>query len=204
MPPRIFLLAALAAGLANAQGLGLFEGHSDIGNVLHPGDAVFDPASKTYTVTGSGDNVWASADAFQFVWRKVDGDITISADIAIAGQTGDPHRKAMLMIRQTLDADSPYADLALHGVGLTSLQARDSKGGITHELQSNLTAPRRARLVKRGPYFYMYLAQKEGDEPEMAGGVVRVPISGSYYIGIGVCAHNKDATVKAVFSNVEL
>jgi len=26
------------------------------------------------------------------------------------------------MIRQSLDADSPYADVALHGVGLTSLQ----------------------------------------------------------------------------------
>ncbi len=39
------------------------------------------------------------------------------------------------MVRQSLDADSPYADIALHGSGLTSLQYRDSKGAHTHEIQ---------------------------------------------------------------------
>jgi hypothetical protein len=35
------------------------------------------------------------------------------------------------MIRQSLDADSVYADVALHGSGLTSLQFRDEKGNVT-------------------------------------------------------------------------
>jgi hypothetical protein len=54
----------------------------------------------------------------------------LTADIAIPGTGGDAHRKAVLMIRQSLDADSPYADAALHGSGLTSLQSRSDKGGI--------------------------------------------------------------------------
>ena len=32
------------------------------------------------------------------------------------------------MIRQSLDADSAYVDVALHGDGLTSLQFRDAQG----------------------------------------------------------------------------
>ena len=69
-----------------------------------------------------------------------------------------PHRKAVLMIRQSLDADSPYADVALHGEGLTSLQYRDAKGEATHEIRSNLSAPRRLRIEKRGDFIYMFLS----------------------------------------------
>ena len=62
------------------------------------------------------------------------------------------------MIRQSLDADSAYADVALHGNGLTSLQARDEKGAATHEIQSNISGPKRVRIQKIGPYFYMYVS----------------------------------------------
>ena len=54
----------------------------------------------------------------------------------------DPHRKACLVIRQSLDSDAPYADAATHGDGLTSLQWRDAKGAVTHEVQSSVVAPR--------------------------------------------------------------
>lgn len=199
-----FLILALFCTTTQAQTLGLFEDHNDIGTVLHPGSAAYDPATKAYTLSGSGENVWATADAFHFVWKKMSGDVALSADVAIVGQGGDPHRKAVLMIRQSLDADSAYADVALHGVGLTSLQARDTKGGATHEVQSYFNGPKRARLVKRGAYFYMYLAEHDSEEFQMAGGAMRVPMEGTFYIGIGVCAHNKDAVEKAVFSHVQI
>ena len=54
------------------------------------------------------------------------------------------------MIRQSLDADAAYVDVAVHGDGLTSLQFRDAKGAATHEVQANVSAPTRLRLVKRG------------------------------------------------------
>ena len=47
------------------------------------------------------------------------------------------------MIRQDLEADSAYVDVALHGDGLASLQFRDAKGAATHEVQANVSAPRR-------------------------------------------------------------
>ena len=96
--------------------------------------------------------------------RKISGDVTLTADISFLTKTGNEHKKAVLMLRQSLDADSVYADVALHASGLTSLQFRDEKGAVTHEVQSNISAPKRLRIAKRGDYVYMSLAA-EGGEP---------------------------------------
>jgi Tol biopolymer transport system component len=188
---------------AAAEPIGLFAEHTDVGTVLHAGSVVYDAAKHSYTISGSGENVWAAADAFQFVWKKMEGNFTLTADISVLGQGGDPHKKAMLMARQSLDADSAYADVALHGVGLTSLQSRDAKGADTHEIQSNISAPKKLRLQKYGDEFTMWLAGEDG-KFQMAGGSMRVAMTGVFYVGLGVCAHNKDAVETAEFGNVAL
>jgi hypothetical protein len=131
----------------------------------------------------------------------VSGDVTISADIEILGHGGDPHRKAVLMFRQTLDEDSAYADAALHGDGLTSLQFRHEKGGATHEIQANVARPKRLRLTKLGQDIYTSIAGP-GEEFRIAGGSTRFTLHEPFYVGIGVCAHNKDRSEKAAFTNV--
>src|ERR1700683_3584950 len=155
------LFVAIAGTRGRAQsaeaGVGLFENHQDVGAVLHPGSVDYDDSTRTYTVSGSGNNMWLAEDDFQFAWKKVSGDVTVTADLSFVGVGHNPHRKAVLMIRQSLDADSVYADAALHGVGLTSLQFRDEKSGTTHEVQANINAPKRLRIEKRGDYFTMWL-----------------------------------------------
>jgi TolB protein len=188
---------------ASEKSLGPFEGHADVGTVLPPGSATYDSAQKTFTLSASGENMWLSADAFHFVWKKVSGDVALNADITFTGSGGNEHRKAVVMVRQSLDADSAYADVALHGNGLTSLQYRDAKGALTHEIQANVNGPARVRIEKRGAYTYMWLANK-GQDFQMAGGSARVPLEGTFYIGIGVCSHDKDVVEKAVFSNVDV
>lgn len=184
--------------------LGQFSEQSEVGTVLHGGSARYDPASQTYRVVGSGENIWANADAFHYVWKKVSGDIFLGADIAIVTADGNEHRKAVLMIRQSLDADSVYADAALHGSGLTSLQFRDARGGETHEIESAVTGPARLRVEKRGDRVYLFVGQKAGDPLMPAGASIKVALRGEFYVGIGVCAHDKDASVTATFSHVEL
>ena len=182
---------------------GMFEGHGDVGTVLHPGSVEYDAAQKTYRITASGENLWGTADAFHFVWMKVSGDGWVTAEITFPTTTGDPHKKAVLMARQSLDADAAYADVAVHGVGLTSLQSREAKGAATHEVQSNLSGPKRVRLTRVGDYFYVSVAG-EGEELHLAGGSMKVPLTDPFYVGIGVSAHNKDAIETAVFRNVEV
>ena len=205
-PPFVILLSAFGVLVAQnpAPSIGIFQNHADIGTVLHIGSAQYDAAHGTYTLTGSGENMWLTADAFQFAWKQVSGDIALTAGIAFPDKGGNPHRKAVLMIRQSLDADSPYADVALHGEGLTSLQFRDTRGGATHEVQSKLSAPSRLRLEKRGDIIYLFLASAAGEPLRPSGASIKIPLPGSFYIGIGVCSHDKNALEKAVFSNVEI
>src|ERR1700739_813641 len=197
----------LSLGSALGQGatgtVGTFEGHQDVGTVLHPGSTSYDAAKQSYTVTGSGENMWFGMDDFQFAWKKMSGDVAISADIAFVGEKGNNHRKAVLMIRQTLDGNSPSVDIARHGDGLTSLQFRDSSGADDHEVQSNVVVPKRVRLEKRGDYFYAFVSGSDG-KLEPAGASTKLVLSGPFYVGIGVSAHDKDATEKAVFSNVKV
>ena len=73
--------------------------------------------------------------------------------------------------------DSVYADAAVHGDGLTSLQWRDEKGGVTHEVQSSVVGPSALRIEKRGNYVSMSVAGA-GEELRPAGGAARVEFTG--------------------------
>jgi len=213
--PILSLAALLPSTPARAQKaapspLGIFRGESDVGrpSVLGAGSLRYDPKSKAYVVTGGGANMWASADHFHYVWIRLSGDVALEATVRFTGTapaTGkpDPHRKACLLLRQSLDADSPYADAALHGDGLTSLQWRDAKGAVTHEVQSSVVAPERLRIEKRGDYVTMSVATR-GGQLTPSGGAARVPLTGDFYIGIAVSAHDTTRLESATFSKVSL
>src|ERR1700692_2296910 len=183
--------------------VGIFEGHGDVGTVLHAGTSEYDSSKQSYILMGSGENMWSDSDNFQFAWKKWSGDASLTADISFVGQGGNAHRKAVLMMRQSLERDSAYVDVALHGNGLASLQYREAKGAPTHEIQSNISAPVVLRIEKRGDYFSMWLG-KRGENIQPSGAAMRVSLSALFYVGIGVCSHDKDAIEKAVFSGVQL
>jgi TolB protein len=196
-------IRAQEAALLKANAVGVFEGHGDVGTVQHAGSVAFDAVKGIYTIAGSGENMWFGKDAFQFAWKTASGDVTLTADISFLGKGAQEHRKAVVMVRQSMDADSAYADVALHGNGLTSLQYREEKGAATHEIQANISAPKRLRIVKHGAYFSMWLADESGNF-KLASGSMRVALKEPFYVGIGVCSHDDKVIEKAVFSNVDL
>ena len=184
--------------------LGVFEASGDVGTVLHAGSVEFDKAKGTYTISGSGENMWFGRDAYQFVWKKMSGDLALSADIGFVGSGGNAHRKAVLMIRQSLDEDSVYVDIARHGNGMTGLQFRTEKGGLTSEVQSPDWGPAHLRIEKHGAYATMWLAAAGGDDLKIAGASPRIELAEPFYVGIGVCSHDQEVVEKAVFSGVKL
>jgi hypothetical protein len=187
------------------ESLGIFEGQADVGSVTPPGTLVYDPATHIYTITAAGANLWATLDAFHFVWKKVSGDISLTADIDFPVKTGNPnpHRKALLMFRQSLDADGVYADAAQHGSGLTALQYRLAQGATTQDIELDISSPKKLRIEKRGDTITMFLSM--GSEPlHQVGSSIKLDLHETFYVGLGVCSHDVKVAEKAVFSNVDL
>jgi hypothetical protein len=147
--------------------------------------------------------MWDRSDTMSFVWKRASGDLSVVADIFLVGVSDQPHRKACLVIRQNLDPDSPYVDVAVHGHGLAALQYRDTTGGVTHEIQSDVAIPLRVRLDKIGDTVYLSVAA-DGGEPKVSGASIRVAFKDPFYIGLAACSHDNAALETALFRRVEV
>ncbi len=198
----LFLCFCSAFGAPAESALGVFETHADIGETPEKGSVQLDAASGEFRVTGGGANMWESTDAFHFVWKRLAGDVTLTADVRFIGAGAVEHRKAALMIRQSLDADAAYADIALHGDGLTSLQFRRTAHANTEEIRSPVIRPVRIRIERRGSQFTIY-AGNPGKELE-AIGPATVVLQDPVYVGLAVCSHDANILETAIFSNVKL
>src|SRR6202041_380307 len=117
--------------------IGIFEGQSDIGSALVPGSASYDATTRQYTINSAGYNVWYTRDEFRYLWKKMSGDVSLAADIAFPDPKGYGDRKAVLVIRQSLDDDSKEAVVALHGAGLIHLAWRPDSNQQMKEVRIN-------------------------------------------------------------------
>ena len=208
LPTRITFAALFLAALSplsraqdSSAPVGIFTAQSDIGETPRKGSATYDTASGEYHVTGGGANMWASKDAFHFVWKKVDGNFDLSAIVALVGAGAEDHRKSSVVVRQSLDANSAYADIALHGDGLTALQFRPAPGAETSEVRSPMNAPTTIRLSRRGAQLTMSVGKGEADT---VSGPVTIDFKGPVYVGLGICSHDANVLETAVFSKVVL
>lgn len=202
-PSFVIWAGFIAAVAAQTNNLGVFTNESSVGQMPAGCKAHYDAATGEYTITGGGANVWATADAFYFVWKKTSGDVTLTADVLWVGTSAAEHRKAMLMIRQSLEPGSAYADAVSHGNGLTSLQFRGAANEQTYQVVAAEDGPSRLRVVKKGSRITMYFA-KPGGEWKQAGPVEFISMLEPYYVGLGVCSHVATTLEAAIFSNVKL
>jgi hypothetical protein len=185
-----------------AHAIGEFDADSAVGKAEPAGSAKYDAAAGEYRISGGGENIWGKADAFQFLWRKTSGDASIGFDVRFEGDGKNAHRKACGMFRQSLDADAAYADVAVHGDGLISLQFRREKGGATEEVKSTVKGPAAVRLERTGDAFTLHVTPK--GKPAVAAGPVKLSLKDPVLVGLAVCSHDAATTETAVFSNVTL
>ncbi len=210
MIPRLlirftFLCLLVASPSAFAQtSSGLFDHSTDIG-ATRPGTTLYKP-NHEYLLTGGGADMWSTSDQFRLAWRQVDGDAALDADIVFPGSVPQPLQKAVLIFRQSLAPDAPYADIAIHGDGHITLQYRAVAGGETKDTVSSFHAtpgtPARLRIERRGDQFTVSAGPADGTQTVSAP--ITIPLHGTIYAGLGVCAHNADGLATADFTHVQL
>jgi len=201
--PFIFLASCVVTSTSTlGQSLGIFDGKSDVGVVFHPGYAKYTADADRYELTGSGANIWFTHDEFQFVWKKMKGDFILQARGTLIGAGTEPHRKFGCMIRATLDSSSPMVCAALHGNGLASLQYRKAPKTNVEQDTFLVRAPDVIELERRGKQFIMSVAHF--GETYSTQQVSEVDLGDEVYVGLFVCAHNKDLIESATFDNVRI
>jgi TolB protein len=197
------------AAPAWADPIGVFDTASDVGKVHAPGESRFDGGRKEYRLSGGGANMWETEDGFHFLSRTLSGDVSMRATVRFPDRKGNAHRKAGLVVRQSLDADAPYADAIVHADGLISLQYRLTKGGPTQEIQvpwkGKARGPATIQLERTGDLFSLSVA-RDGKTFRPVG-AVSVPLGDpaqQVHAGLAVCSHEAAALATATFQGVEL
>jgi TolB protein len=204
---RHLIVACLLYGSVAAQGgnLGVFANAGDVGAPKIKGSTAFDAASGQYRITGSGANMWAKEDQFQYVWKEMTGNFTVNATVRFLGQ-GAEHRKAGIVVRQSLDADATYADVVVHGNGMPSLQWRPRKGEDTNTFDLPIDGPGtfKIRLVRTGVRIYLYVGRQGADPKEIVHTEVTFQPQAPVLVGLAVCSHDAAVSETAIFSDVSI
>ncbi len=214
-PPADFHLPATTFNTP----IGIFDGQSDVGSALAPGSASYDAATGAYTIHSAGYNVWYTRDEFRYLWKKMSGDASLAADISFPDPKGYGDRKALLVIRQSLDDDAKEVVVALHGAGMIQLAQRPEQdvrvkdmefriggrgrpGGVSPDSLVTVMA-QRIGVEKRGDQFSLWVSL-EGEPMHAFGPPIELHLDPPFYVGIGFCSHLPTTVDTAVLSRVVL
>ncbi len=158
----------------------------DIGQVAKAGTVNY--ASGTFTIGGSGADIWNNSDEFRYVYQPAYGNCTIIARVANLGNT-HAWAKAGLMIRQSLNSDSKHASIFLTPANGVAFQYRASTGGSSTDVGDNTyTAPDWLKIVRSGTTFTAYRSSNGSTWTQI--GTTSISMNSSVYIGLAVTSHD--------------
>jgi len=208
MMKRIFFLMLITMMInASSQGqvegpaIGFFEAFSDIGLPALKGSVQYNEPGQEYRISGSGENIWFGSDSCSFLWKRMEGDYIIQAEMAFVGEGTELHRKAGLMIRNGLTADAAHVSCVIHGDGLTSLQYRKDAGADMEEIKFDISGPGVLQLEKKGDRYTVSVAHRGEVYLEQS---LELALEGPLEAGLFVCSHNTEVIEEATFRNVRI
>ena len=203
----VLLLLAAGAGVFFFGG-GIFRRLSaggwqtdDVGGVGAAGS--FSRTDNVFTVSGSGADIWFQADAFRYVFQTLNDRGTLTARV-LNQQDTDIWAKAGVMIRESLNPDSPYAMAFVTPSSGLAFQQRSTAAGLA---TSVLIVPWHAapcwlRLEREGNTFTAFYSANGTAWTAMGSTVI--PMGSQVYAGLAVCSHNYAVLSQAQFDHVTL
>ncbi len=176
---------------------------ADIGAVGLAGNAAF--ASGTFSVNGSGSDIWSTADAFHYMSQPATGASEIHARVVSLSPT-DPWAKAGVMIRDGVGAGAINATMVLTPSNGVSFQYRSSTGGASVSTSFGgggvVKAPRWVRLARSPSNSFAAYYSSDGTNWTQLGATTILPMNNSALIGLAVTAHNNNSNCIATCDNV--
>ena len=158
----------------------------------------------TFTMTGSGADIWGTADQFHYAFKTLTGTGTIITRVNSLQNTSG-WAKAGVMIRETLDPGSKHAFGCVTPANGVAFQGRiDTDATSFNTNEAGLTAPYWVKLERDVLGNFTVTHSANGTSwSQISGAAPRnISMSSTVYIGLAVCSTSAAATCQAVFSNV--
>ena len=170
----------------------------DIGSVGLAGSA--SQSAGVFTVTGAGADIWGSADALHYMYRRASGDGQIVARVSSIGNT-NAWAKAGVMIRDTTASGARHASMFVTpGKGL-AFQRRVTTSGASVTTAGTLdTAPMWVKIVRSGSTFTAYQSSDGANWTPV--GSETIALGADVLWGLAATSHNTAALCTATFDNV--
>ncbi len=201
----LLICVVLLPGLAGSARAAVPAGWSnqDIGAVALAGSA--DESGGTWTLTASGADIWNGADQFHFAFTTLRGDGAISIRVnTITGGT-NTWRKAGVMIRETLNAESKFAYMIMRagtdGGSFGWQPTTTGNGGSTNFGDPDI--PRYVRLVRQANRFSAWYSA-DGIAWTQQGGYIYIDMAAQVYVGLCLTSHNNAELTTATFDALSL
>ncbi|WP_169513390.1 Ig-like domain-containing protein [Flexithrix dorotheae] len=174
--------------------------NADIGNVAATGSATY--ANSTFTLEGSGKDIWGNTDEFQFVYQPLNGDGEIVAQVNSLTNT-NAWAKAGVMIRESLDGNSKHAMSVITWSNGVSFQRRTSTGSSSSSTKiAGITAPIWVKMNRTGNVFTSSYSADGTNWTEV--GNVNISMDTDVFVGLCLTSHNDGTICTAEYANVNL
>jgi len=188
------------SALAQTDGIGIFDYHGDIGHPKNAGSAQYDKVTHTYFIKGSGYNIWFNRDEFQYVYKKIKGDFTATANFEFLGVKGNDHRKIGWMIRESADDKSIELNTVEHGDGLTVMQWRSVTGENMKDPEGEIFYPEKKfeviQLQRIGKRLIMRIGHV-GEPLKTVGAHIMKNMPDEALLGLFICSHDPEVIEEA-------
>lgn len=171
----------------------------DIGNVAAAGNA--SASNGTFTITGSGADIWNRADEFHYVYQTLSGDGEIVGQVTEIANT-DAWAKAGLMFRETLAANAKHASVFVTPSRGVSFQRRTTTGSTSQSTGSSGNKPVWLKVTRAGNTFTSFKSL-DGTNWKQIGSAT-VDMNADIFVGLAVTAHKDGALNTSVFKNVSV
>ena len=169
----------------------------DIGAVGLAGGAGY--LTGTFSLSGSGADIWGTTDAFRYVYQPLAGDGQIVARV-VSLQNTNSYAKGGVMIRETLAANSRHAMVDITPSNGSEFSRRLSTGGSTTVTAGVGVAPYWVKLVRSGNLFSGYVSS-DGVNFALVGSST-IGMASSVYVGLIVTSHTNSVLCSAALDGV--
>src|SRR5205085_4238035 len=161
-------------------------------------------SNGTWTVSGSGGDIWGTADQFRYVWQSLSGSGSVVAHITAQTNT-DAWAKAGVMLRASADPGSPmYAAFITPGNGIT-VQKRTGQGLSMSKLANPAgTVPAYLEVVVNGNAFSAYSSADGTTWSLVPGSSTTMTIGSTLLAGMAVTSHNNCCVSTATMDSVSV